>query len=323
MSAKRIFLLDASSYVFRAYHAINYLTNSKGFPTNAIFGFINMTKKLIEEFNPEYFVAVFDPGGPSFRNDIYELYKANRGEAPEDISLQFPKIIEYLEARGVRVISMDNYEADDVIGSLAKQFGTKHEITILSGDKDFTQLIDKNINMMDTMRDRTVSSKEVVKKYGLNPNQMIDFFSLVGDSIDNIPGIKGIGPKTAQDLLVKYKTLNGIYKNLNKIEKPRIRDLLLDFREEAQLSKELVTIKTDLKIPLKLEDFRIGDPNLIELNLLFSELEFDSFLEEDREPAPKKSSNYRSIITKKEFKELLINLKKTTFLSLSFGITRS
>ncbi len=321
MSAKRIFLLDASSYVFRAYHAINYLTNSKGFPTNAIFGFINMTKKLIEEFNPEYFVAVFDPGGPSFRNDIYELYKANRGEAPEDISLQFPKIIEYLEARGVRVISMDNYEADDVIGSLAKQFGTKHEITILSGDKDFTQLIDKNINMMDTMRDRTVSSKEVVKKYGLNPNQMIDFFSLVGDSIDNIPGIKGIGPKTAQDLLVKYKTLNGIYKNLNKIEKPRIRDLLLDFREEAQLSKELVTIKTDLKIPLKLEDFRIGDPNLIELNLLFSELEFDSFLEEDREPAPKKSSNYRSIITKKEFKELLINLKKTTFLSLDLETT--
>ena len=194
MSSKRIFLLDSSSYVFRAYYRPGIeLETSKGFPTKAIYGFIGMTKKLIEQ--SEYLVAVFDSGGQSFRNDIYEDYKANRGEAPEDISLQFPKIIEYLEARGVKVISVDNYEADDVIGSLVKQFRSKHEITILSGDKDFTQLIDKKINMIDA-KGKTYSPQEVVKKYGVKPNQMVDFLALVGDSIDNIPGVKGIGPKT-------------------------------------------------------------------------------------------------------------------------------
>jgi len=277
-----------------------------------------MTKKLIEQ--SDYLVAVFDSGGQSFRNDIYEDYKANRGEAPEDISLQFPKIIEYLDARGVKVVSVDNYEADDVIGSLVKQFGSKHEITILSGDKDFTQLIDKKINMIDA-KGKMYSPQEVVKKYGVKPNQMVDFLALVGDSIDNIPGVKGIGPKAAQELLVKYKTLENIYKNLEKIERLRIRELLSDYKQEAELSKDLVTLRTDLKIPLKLEDLKIKMPNTERLNKLYSELEFDSLLGEKKEATSRKSSNYRSITTKKEFEKLLINLKKSAFLSLDLETT--
>ena len=319
MSSKRIFLLDSSSYVFRAYYRPGIdLETSKGFPTKAIYGFIGMTKKLIEQ--SDYLVAVFDSGGQSFRNDIYEDYKANRGEAPEDISLQFPKIIEYLDARGVKVVSVDNYEADDVIGSLVKQFGSKHEITILSGDKDFTQLIDKKINMIDA-KGKMYSPQEVVKKYGVKPNQMVDFLALVGDSIDNIPGVKGIGPKAAQELLVKYKTLENIYKNLEKIERLRIRELLSDYKQEAELSKDLVTLRTDLKIPLKLEDLKIKMPNTERLNKLYSELEFDSLLGEKKEATSRKSSNYRSITTKKEFEKLLINLKKSAFLSLDLETT--
>ena len=319
MSSKRIFLLDSSSYVFRAYYRPGIdLETSKGFPTKAIYGFIGMTKKLIEQ--SDYLVAVFDSGGQSFRNDIYEDYKANRGEAPEDISLQFPKIIEYLDARGVKVVSVDNYEADDVIGSLVKQFGSKHEITILSGDKDFTQLIDKKINMIDA-KGKVYSPQEVVKKYGVKPNQMVDFLALVGDSIDNIPGVKGIGPKAAQELLVKYKTLENIYKNLEKIERLRIRELLSDYKQEAELSKDLVTLRTDLKIPLKLEDLKIKMPNTERLNKLYSELEFDSLLGEKKETTSRKSSNYRSITTKKEFEKLLINLKKSAFLSLDLETT--
>ncbi|GIR28816.1 hypothetical protein CM15mP43_04400 [bacterium] len=213
---KHLYILDASSYVFRAYHAIGLLTNSKGFPTNAIFGFINMFNKFIMETKPEYFVAVFDSGGKSFRNEIYDDYKANRGEAPEDISLQFPKIIEYLKLRGICVMSQENFEADDIIGSLSKKFQAKNKITIISGDKDFTQLINKKTIMLDTMKNRVTDDKEVLSKYGLKPEQMIDYFSLVGDSIDNIPGVRGIGPKTAQSLIDKFKTLDNLYKNFKK-----------------------------------------------------------------------------------------------------------
>ena len=292
MSSKKFFILDASSYVFRAYHAINYLENSKGFPTNAIFGFVNMINRLFENIKPEYFAAVFDSGGKSFRNDIYDEYKANRGEAPEDISLQFPKIINFLKAKGVMVLSMDNYEADDVIGSLVKKFKSKYEIVILSGDKDFTQLIDSEVTMVDTMRDRTTSIDKVKEKYGLSPNQMIDFFALVGDSIDNIPGVRGIGPKTAQELLSKYKTLKNLYKNLDKIEKERIRNLLFEYKEEAELSKVLVTIKTDLSLPYKIDEFKISEPNQSELNNLFSELEFDTLVEDKTNSEKIKTSNY-------------------------------
>ena len=321
MSSKNFFILDASSYVFRAYHAINYLENSKGFPTNAIFGFVTMINKLLEETKPDYFAAVFDSGGKSFRNDIFDEYKANRGEAPEDISLQFPIIIDFLKAKGVRVLSMENYEADDVIGSLVKKFKSKHNIIILSGDKDFTQLIDSKVTMIDTMRNRTTSVDEVVKKYGLSPKQMIDFFSLVGDSIDNIPGVKGIGPKTAEGLLGKHKTLENLYKNLDKVENERIRNLLLDYQEEANLSKELVTIKTDLNISLQTEDFKIIEPDEEALNNLFVELEFESFVDQKTNYRKVENSNYKSILTIDDFQELLSNLNKSDFVSLDLETT--
>ncbi len=318
---KHLYILDASSYVFRAYHAIGLLTNSKGFPTNAIFGFINMFNKFIMETKPEYFVAVFDSGGKSFRNEIYDDYKANRGEAPEDISLQFPKIIEYLKLRGICVMSQENFEADDIIGSLSKKFQAKNKITIISGDKDFTQLINKKTIMLDTMKNRVTDEKEVLSKYGLKPEQMIDYFSLVGDSIDNIPGVRGIGPKTALSLIDKFKTLDNLYKNIKKIDKERIKNLLEENKELAYISKELVTIKTNLEITDDFNQFKISSSNNQELNDFFKELEFDSMIDDDFNKSDLRDTKYSIINNKKDFMKLKKSLSRIKEFSLDLETT--
>ena len=319
--SKHLYILDASSYVFRAYHAIGLLTNSKGFPTNAIFGFINMFNKFIMETKPEYFVAVFDSGGKSFRNEIYDDYKANRGEAPEDISLQFPKIIEYLKLRGICVMSQENFEADDIIGSLSKKYQAKNKITIISGDKDFTQLINKKTIMLDTMKNRVTDDKEVLSKYGLKPEQMIDYFSLVGDSIDNIPGVRGIGPKTAQSLIDKFKTLDNLYKNIKKIDKERIKNLLEENKELAYISKELVTINTNLEITDDFNQFKISSSNNQELNDFFKELEFDSMIDDDFKKSDLRSTKYSIINNKKDFIRLKKSLSRIKEFSLDLETT--
>jgi len=319
--SKHLYILDASSYVFRAYHAIGLLTNSKGFPTNAIFGFINMFNKFIMETKPEYFVAVFDSGGKSFRNEIYDDYKANRGEAPEDISLQFPKIIEYLKLRGICVMSQENFEADDIIGSLSKKFQAKNKITIISGDKDFTQLINKKTIMLDTMKNRVTDDKEVLSKYGLKPEQMIDYFSLVGDSIDNIPGVRGIGPKTAQSLIDKFKTLDNLYKNIKKIDKERIKNLLEENKELAYISKELVTINTNLEITDDFNQFKISSSNNQELNDFFKELEFDSMIDDDFNKSDLRDTKYSIINNKKDFIRLKKSLSRIKEFSLDLETT--
>ena len=319
--SKHLYILDASSYVFRAYHAIGLLTNSKGFPTNAIFGFINMFNKFIMETKPEYFVAVFDSGGKSFRNEIYDDYKANRGEAPEDISLQFPKIIEYLKLRGICVMSQENFEADDIIGSLSKKYQAKNKITIISGDKDFTQLINKKTIMLDTMKNRVTDEKEVLSKYGLKPEQMIDYFSLVGDSIDNIPGVRGIGPKTALSLIDKFKTLDNLYKNIKKIDKERIKNLLEENKELAYISKELVTINTNLEITDDFNQFKISSSNNQELNDFFKELEFDSMIDDDFKKSDLRDAKYSIINNKKDFIRLKKSLSRIKEFSLDLETT--
>ena len=321
MANNKIFLLDASSYVFRAYHAVTFLTNSKSFPTNAIYGFINMFNKLLKDFDPKYLVAVFDSGGTSFRNEIYKDYKANRGEAPEDISLQFPKIIEYLKASGIKTIMMENYEADDLIGSIAEKFKKDNKVAIISGDKDFVQLIDKNVSMIDTMKGKTTNIKGVKEKYGLSPELMIDFFALIGDSIDNIPGVRGIGPKTAGPLIEKYGSIENLYKNLDDIDKERTRNLLIENMENAKLSKLLVTIKKDLSVDESIEDFKILPPNFADLNDLFKELEFDSLIMDKKTEASQVSSDYKIINSEKDFENLIDNLKKERFVSLDLETT--
>ena len=197
-----VYLIDGSSYIFRAYHAIRILTNSEGFPTNAIYGFTNMLLKFIKDLEPKYIGIVFDSKEDNFRNEMYPEYKANRAEPPDDLKPQFEEIFGLVNAFNIPMVLMDGYEADDVIGTLAKEFENKDlDVVIVTGDKDFTQIVNSSITLLDTMKNKNTEIKDVVEKYGVQPDKIIEVFALTGDSIDNIPGVKGIGPKTASSLI--------------------------------------------------------------------------------------------------------------------------
>ena len=204
MSQHPLYLIDGSSYIFRAYYGIKAdLSTSGGLPTNAVYGFANMLLKFLREYEPEYLGIVFDSKGEVFRNEIYPEYKANREEAPESLKLQFPKIFELVRAFSIPMLAIEGYEADDIMGTIARA-QEESEVVLITGDKDFCQLVSKNVTLIDTMRERVTGVREVRQKYGIEPGQMTDFFALVGDKIDNVPGVKGIGEKTASALISEY-----------------------------------------------------------------------------------------------------------------------
>lgn len=276
---KKLYLVDVSSMFFRAFYAIPPLRTSSGLPTNALYGFLAMCIKLIRENRPDYLVFCFDRKEPSFRSELYEEYKANRTEMPEDLVPQLPYIRQITEKLGVLAIDREGFEADDIIGTLA-MFGAKEnlDVSIVSGDKDFAQLVNERITLYDTMKDVRMNPAGVAEKWGVEPKQMIDYLAIVGDTSDNIPGVRGVGPKGAQKLLAEYKTLDGIYEHINEIKSESLRSKLLESKEAAYLAQKLVTIVTDVKLDLKLEDMR---PKAIEkesFKVLLDELEFGAFM---------------------------------------------
>tara|TARA_B100001248_G_C27398830_1_gene468010 strand:- start:2055 stop:4607 length:2553 start_codon:yes stop_codon:yes gene_type:complete len=280
MQKKNFLLVDVSAMYFRAFYAIRHLSNSKGMPTNALYGFISMCVKMLEQFHPEYMVFCFDRKDPSFRKKIYPEYKANRGEMPEDLVPQVPYISKLAEAMGAKCLELKDYEADDIIGMLAK-WGEQQDLhpVIISGDKDFAQLVSDKTNMFEPMKEMYFGPKEVEEKWGVKPEQMIDYLALVGDSSDNIPGVKGIGPKGAQKLLGEFGSLENIYKNIEKVKNKNLAKKLEENKENAFLSQELITIVTDNVIEAKdKEDFRWQGYRDEELKALLEELEFDRFL---------------------------------------------
>jgi DNA polymerase-1 len=275
-----LYLIDGSSYIFRAYHAIRKLSNSKGFPTNAIYGFTNMIFKFLRDYKPEYLAIVFDSKGKTFRNDIYSQYKANREEPPDDLKQQFPKIYEVVDALAIPNFQMEGYEADDLIGTIARDSVDKGlKVVVITGDKDFSQLVSESVTLIDTMRNKETGLEDVREKFSVPPERVTDVFALSGDSIDNIPGVKGIGEKTAKELISKYGSLDGLFDNLDKLSK-RQKELIEENKENALLSKKLVTIKTDVPIKFSLEDFRFRGIDKGRLGKLFDELEFKSLLRE-------------------------------------------
>ena len=225
------------------------MTTQKGFPTHALYGLTTMMVKLLREYPPDYIVGCFDRKEPSFRKDLYPDYKANREEMPDDLVPQVPYIQPLLEGLGIPCMDREGFEADDVIGSLAL-WGQRQnlKIVIVSGDKDFAQLINSNVTMLDVMKDKSYDVLGVVEKWGVTPEQMIDYLAIVGDSSDHIPGIKGVGPKGAQKLLTEFKHLDGIYDNLDKITGRSLLKKLKDNKEMVYLCQKLVTIVTDIPI---------------------------------------------------------------------------
>ncbi|MGE3974913.1 MAG: DNA polymerase I [Bdellovibrionales bacterium] len=275
---KKLFLVDVSSLYFRAYYAIRPLSNTAGLPTNALYGFISMSVKLLRELKPDYMAYCFDRKEPSFRYEIAESYKANRSEMPPDLQLQVPYIAKITDALGIPSYSLARYEADDVIGTLAV-VGEKAglEVIIVSGDKDFGQLVNPNVRMYDPMKEITYDEAGVFEKMGVRPDQIVDYLSIVGDTSDNIKGVAGIGPKGAQKLLAKFGNLDEVYKRLDEVQPPGVAQKLKDGKKSAELAKRLAAI--DLNVPIKVEakDLALRPFQREELQALLRELEFKNF----------------------------------------------
>lgn len=275
---KKLYLVDVSSMFFRAFYAIRPLSNPAGMPVNAIYGFLSMTVKLMREIRPDYMAFCFDRPEPSFRKEIDPRYKANRTEMPEDLVPQIPYIRTLSETLGIPCLDRPGFEADDIIGTLT-HVGREHglEVVIVSGDKDFAQLVRPFVSMYDTMRDVRYDENGVIEKWGVEPRKIIDYLSIVGDSSDNVPGVAGIGLKGAQKLLAEFDSLEEIYENLDRVSSASLKKKLEAGREEAFLSKKLVTIVCDMPLETAPENLRLKPIDRERLQTLLTELDFKSF----------------------------------------------
>ena len=275
-----LILVDGSSYFYRAFHALPPLTNSKGQPTGAIYGVANMIKRLIKDYQTEKIVVIFDAKGKTFRDEWYPAYKAHRAKMPEELSSQFQPLVELLKAMGLPLLIIEGVEADDVIGTLAHQATIEGlPVVISTGDKDMAQLVNEHVTLINTMSNQKLDHHGVIEKFGVTPQQIIDYLTLVGDVSDNIPGVSKCGPKTAVKWLSQYHTLDNLIADADAIE-GKIGENLRASLPQLPLSKKLVTIKTDVELPLTLAELTLKPTNHERLIALTQELEFKNWLKE-------------------------------------------
>ncbi len=279
-----LYLIDGSGYIFRAYYAMAYsggaaLTNPDGLPVGAVYGFTNMMLKLMKEHSHASIVVIFDAARANFRNDIYSEYKANRDETPEDLVPQFPLVRDATKALGLPSVELEGYEADDLIATYAKQAAAQgRKVKIVSSDKDLMQLVADNITMFDPMKNKLIDEAGVIEKFGVPPNKVIDVQSLAGDSSDNIPGVPGIGIKTAAQLINEYGSLDELLERASEIKQPKRREKLIDNAEMARISRKLVTLVTDVPVPVPFESFNKHDPDMPQLADFLRKQGFKSLL---------------------------------------------
>jgi DNA polymerase-1 len=275
------YIVDGSAYIYRAYHAIAPLTNSKGQPTNAVFGFVNMLRRLLKEKKPSFLCVAFDSRGPVFRHDIYKEYKANRPAMPEDLVPQISYIKSVVKGFNIPLLEESDFEADDIIASLARKMSEQgHDVVIVSGDKDLLQLVNDKVVMWDPMKDKCMDPVAVEEKYGVTLAQLLDYFALIGDSSDNVPGVPGVGPKTAVRLIEEYGSLAGIYENIDGMKKSKMKERLTEHKDSAYLSKDLIRLREDVEVADSIEEFRVRDLDAAALAEVYTELEFTSLLQE-------------------------------------------
>ena len=334
------YLVDGSGYIFRAYYALPPLSRkSDGLPTGAVSGFSNMLFKLLEdsrsddsENKPTHFAVIFDSARKNFRNEIYKDYKANRSDPPDDLAPQFEYIRKAVEAFNVPCIEQLNYEADDLIATYAKQIinmGAK--VTVISSDKDLMQLVSKNIRLYDPMKSKVIGEKEVNEKFGVKPTQVIDVQSLAGDSSDNIPGVPGIGIKTAAELINKYKNLETLLKKAEEIPQKKRKQTIIENKNSALISKKLVTLKDDVPVKDKIDNFIIKEIKKDKLYSFLREMEFNRLLSqaigfygesdkkiENTEKIKEKVdlSKYETITNEQELQKWVNVLKKQNLISV-------
>lgn len=331
---KTFYLIDGSSYIYRAFYAISRLTNSKGMPTQAVYGFNQMILKVLRDEDPDYVCVVFDAPGPTFRSEIYEEYKANRQKMPEDLSVQIPYIKELVGYHGIPQMEMNGYEADDLIATLTKWCRDQDlEVVIVSADKDLLQLVeDPHVRQWDPQKDKVFREQEVFDRFGVTARQMTDLLALMGDSSDNVPGVKGVGEKTAQHLLERWGSLDEIFAHIYEVAPPSVRKKLQENRETAYLSRKLVSFKQDVAILRQLPDFARSSASVPELMKLYSELDFSTLIESLRAEhgdlggqgiaqAAKPERQTRIIVSEKELVELIDELVKQESFSIDLETT--
>ena len=300
-----VYLIDGSAYIYRAYHAITPLSNSKGLPTHAVYGFINILNRVIREKKPQFMAIAFDMKGPVFRHEVYADYKANRPPMPEDLACQLPYIRKVSKAMNILCLEQQGMEADDLIASAAIQLSkNKQPVVIVSGDKDLLQLVDDTIILWEPMADRLMDREAVQAKYNVSPEKLNDLFALIGDSSDNVPGVPGVGPKTADKLINEFSTLDGLYENIGQLSKKKLKEKLITFKDQAFLSKKLIALKKDLVVPDSSEHYRLPEPNQEELHDLYSELEFNRLLKSSTPIRAMDTSHFHLVNSE----ELLVNV---------------
>lgn len=275
-----LILVDGSSYFFRAFHALPPLTNSKGQPTGAVYGVVNMVKRLMKDYQSERFAVVFDAKGKTFRDEWYPEYKANRAAMPVDLANQFHPMLNLLQAMGLPLLIIDGVEADDVIGTIARLATEKGQAVVIStGDKDMAQLVNEHVTLINTMSNQSLSLHNLKEKYGVHPHQFLDYLTLIGDTVDNVPGVPKCGPKTAIKWLEQYQSLDNILANAHEIN-GKIGEHLRASIAHLPLSKRLLTIKTDVELSVGLDDLQIKAPDKEALIALVKDLEFKTWLKE-------------------------------------------
>jgi len=316
---KPLILVDGSSYLFRAFHALPPLTNSKGQPTGAIYGVINMLKKLISDYDPHYVAVVFDPKGKTFRNDMYPEYKANRKETPEDLVPQIEPLLKIIQAMGFPLIIKEGVEADDVIGTLAVEAEKVGLDTIVStSDKDMAQLVNGHVSLINTMTGKAMDREGVKEKFGVPPELIIDYLTLMGDTSDNIPGVPMVGPKTAAKWLNEYGSLDNIVARADEI-KGKVGENLRDTLDQLPLSKKLVTIKLDVPLDADIDQLTMKSPNTEKLIEWFSEFEFKAWLKkllDESEDTTPSNDAYHIVTDQKDFDALLKRLQSKQLMAL-------
>jgi len=294
------YCIDGNSYIHRAYHALPMMTNSEGQPTNAVFGFIKLITKLIRTTSPEYIAVCFDSPGPTKRHDEYEQYKATRKPTDKELKSQFPLVHEVVKAMNIDMLVKPGYEADDIIATLCKKATDEGiKTVIITSDKDAYQLVNDSVGIYNEQSGVEYDREKVKEKMGVNPEQIVDLLALMGDSSDNVPGVKGIGQKTAVSLLQQFNGLDNIYKNLNDI-KGKVKENLEACKEEAYLSKKLVTLFYDVPVENDIIDFKIKKPNIKELIEVYSKLGFKSMIEALQSEKPQAPEQPQQVIAEKK-----------------------
>jgi DNA polymerase-1 len=305
-----LYLIDGSSYIYRAYFAIRHLSSPSGHPTNAIYGFIQMLLKLLKDYSPQHVAVVFDAGRTTFRTEMYPEYKANRAAMPDDLRMQMEPIREVVRAFNIPALELQGFEADDIIGALAGRFAAQGgKVVVVTGDKDLMQIVTDRVTLLDTMKGKESGIADVIERFGVGPELVIDILGLAGDSSDNIPGVPGIGEKTATKLILEFGSLDRLLEHADEV-KGKNGERLREFREQALLSRRLATIECNVPLEVDIETLTAREPDQGALNLFFKKFGFTTLIKELTGTATLSTEQYHTVTTTEGLESLINDLMK-------------